>query len=128
MSGHQRDLTAMVDRHAKAVLEAERWLWAHPQTGFTEWQAHAYLTNRFESLGYRLTCAGDIPGFYADLDTGRPGPRVCVLAELDALDIPGHPEAVNGIAHLCGHHGQCAALLGLASALKDPGALDGLSG
>ena len=128
MSDRQQKLTAMVDRHAKTVLEAERWLWAHPQTGFTEWQAHAYLTNRFTALGYTLTCAGNIPGFYADLDTGRPGPKVCALAELDALDIPGHPEAVNGIAHLCGHHGQCAALLGLAAALKEPGALDGLSG
>ena len=128
MSERQQKLTALVDKHAKAVLEAERWLWAHPQTGFTEWQAHGYLTNRFAALGYRLTCAGNIPGFYADLDTGRPGPKVCVLAELDALDIPGHPEAVNGMSHLCGHHGQCAALLGLASALKEPGALDGLSG
>ena len=128
MSERQQALTAMVDRHAKTVLEAERWLWAHPQTGFTEWQAHTYLTNRFTELGYKLTCAGNIPGFCADVDTGRPGPRVCVLGELDALDIPGHPEAVNGIAHLCGHHGQCAAILGLAAALKEPGSLDGLSG
>mgnify|MGYP003314749726 CR=1 FL=1 len=128
MSERQRDLTAKVDRHAKAVLEAERWIWAHPQTGFTEWQANDYLAERFEALGYRLTRAGNIPGFYADLDTGRPGPRVCVMGELDALDIPGHPEAVNGNAHLCGHHAQCAAMLGLASALKEPGALDGLCG
>jgi len=128
MSDRQQSLTAMVEKHAQSALEAERWLWTHPQTGFTEWQAHAFLTNRFSALGYKMTCAGNIPGFYADLDTGRPGPKVCVLAELDALDIPGHPEAVNGIAHLCGHHAQCAALLGLAAALKEPGALDGLSG
>lgn len=128
MSGRQLSLTGMVEKHAKAVLEAERWLWAHPQTGFTEWQAHGYLADRFAALGYSLTCAGDIPGFYADLDTGRPGPRVCFLGELDALDIPGHPEAVDGIAHLCGHHAQCAAMLGLAAALKEPGALDGMSG
>ena len=128
MNERQQKLTEMVDRHEKEVLEAERWIWAHPQTGFTEWQAHGYLTNRFAALGYKLTCAGDIPGFYADLDTGRPGPKVCVLGELDALDIPGHPEAVDGIAHLCGHHAQCAAVLGLAYALKEPGALDGLSG
>ena len=128
MNDRQRSLAAMVDRHAKAVLEAERWIWAHPQTGFTEWQAHAYLTNKFESLGYRLTLAGNIPGFYVDVETGRPGPKVCVMGELDALDIPGHPEAVNGIAHLCGHHAQCAAMLGIAAALKEPGALDGLSG
>lgn len=124
----QRSLTAMVDKNARSVLETERWLWKHPQTGFTEWQAHSYLTNRFTKLGYKLTLAGNIPGFYTDVDTGRPGPKVCVLAELDALDIPGHPESVNGISHLCGHHAQCAALLGIAAALKEPGALDGMSG
>ena len=128
MSERQKSLADMVDRHAKEVLEAERWIWAHPQTGFTEWQANEYLSKRFEALGYKLKMAGNIPGFYADLDTGRPGPKVCVLGELDALDIPGHPEAVNGIAHLCGHHAQCAAMLGIAAALKEPGALDGLSG
>lgn len=128
MDERQQTLTALVEKHAGGVLEAERWLWAHPQTGFTEWQAHEYLAKRFRALGYGLTPAGNIPGFCADLDTGRPGPMVCVLAELDALDIPGHPEAVGGIAHLCGHHGQCAALLGLAAALKEPGALEGLAG
>lgn len=128
MSERQQRLTAMVDKHAKSILDAERWLWQHPQTGFTEWQAHGYLTNRFTALGYQLTCAGNIPGFFADIDTGRPGPKVCIMAELDALDIPGHPEAVNGMAHLCGHHAQCAAILGIAAALKEPGALDGLSG
>lgn len=128
MSARQLSLAAMVDKHAGAVLEAERWLWAHPQTGFTEWQAHEYLAKRFEALGYTLTCAGNIPGFYVDVNTGRNGPRVCVMGELDALDIPGHPEAVNGIAHLCGHHAQCAAMLGIAAALKEPGALDGLDG
>ena len=128
MNERQQTLAALVEKHAGAILEAERWLWAHPQTGFTEWQAHEYLSNRFGALGYCLTPAGNIPGFYADIDTGRPGPKVCVLAELDALDIPGHPEAVDGIAHLCGHHAQCAALLGLAAALKEPGALEGMAG
>lgn len=128
MNERQKLLTTLVDKHAKSVLEAERWLWAHPQTGFTEWQAHDYLADRFAHLGYAPIGAGDIPGFYADLDTGRPGPKVCVIGELDALDIPGHPEAVDGIAHLCGHHAQCAAVLGLAAALKEPGALEGLSG
>jgi hypothetical protein len=34
-----------------------------------------YLADAFENLGYTLTLAGDIPGFYTDIDTGIPGPR-----------------------------------------------------
>ena len=128
MTEQQQILLNKVEKQTEMILKAERWLWAHPQTGFTEWQAHQYLVERFEELGYQLVSAGNIPGFYTDVDTGKPGPKCCFMAEMDALDIPGHPEAVEGIAHLCGHHGQCAALLGLAAALKEPGVLEGLSG
>ncbi len=128
MNERQARLVQNVDKHREMILQAERWLWAHPETGFTEWQTHEYLKEQFEKLGYTLTLAGNIPGFYADVDTGRPGPKLCIMGEMDALDIAGHPESVNGRAHCCGHNCQGAALLGIAAALKEEGALDGLSG
>lgn len=128
MTERQKILVSNVEKQKEMILEAERWLWKHPQTGFTEWQAHQYLAEKFEAMGYELTLAGNIPGFYADLDTGKPGPKVCIMAELDALDIKNHPESVNGMAHCCGHHGQGAALLGVAAALKEHGALSDMCG
>ena len=128
MTDRQQMIVNHVDEIRPLILEAERWLWAHPQTGFTEWEANGYLTEKFEALGYTLTQAGNIPGFYTDLDTGRPGPTLVIMGELDALDIANHPESVNGMTHCCGHHAQGAALLGVAAALKAPGALDGLCG
>ena len=128
MTEKQQLLVDAVDGAKEQILAAERWLWEHPQTGYTEWQAHEYLKQRFEALGYELTLAGDIPGFIADADTGRPGPCVVIFGELDALEQQGHPCAVNGMAHSCGHNTQGAALLGIAAALKAPGALEGLSG
>lgn len=118
----------LAEAHRAEILAAEQWIWKHPETGFKEWETSAYLAAAFEQAGYALTKAGDIPGFYTDLDTGRPGPKVLVMAELDGLVLPNHFAAVNGNAHACGHHAQCAALLGLALALREPGALDGLSG
>ena len=128
MTDKQKLIAAAVDRSRALILDAERWLWAHPQTGYTEWEAHNYLKKAFETLGYSLTEPGDIPGFYTDLDTGRPGPTLCIMGELDALDIANHPESVNGMTHCCGHHGQGAALLGIAAALREPGVTDGLCG
>lgn len=112
------------------ILAAERYIWTNPELGFREWKTHAYLKNEFEQLGYTVTEAGDIPGFYTDIDTGREGPKVAVFAEMDALYIPEHPECdkETGVVHACGHHFQCAALLGIAAALKKEGALDTLSG
>ena len=52
------------------------------------------------------------------------------MGELDALFCNSHPEAdpQTNAVHVCGHNAQCAALLGIAAALKEPGALDGMSG
>ena len=115
----------------EALMEkAFRFLWENPETGYKEWKAHAYLREAFQALGYELTEAGNIPGFYTDVDTGRPGPMVLVFGELDALICHSHPDAdpETGAVHCCGHACQPAALLGLAAALQEPGALDGLCG
>ena len=64
------------------------------------------------------------------IDTGRPGPELLILGELDSIICPSHPEAdpVTGAVHSCGHNAQCAGLVGIAAALREPGILDGLSG
>jgi len=123
-----RKYQTLVEKNREAILAAERYIWAHPETGFKEWETTRYLAEIFEQAGYELQMAGDIPGFYADLDTGRPGPKVLIMGELDALVTPSHGEAVNGNAHACGHNAQCAGLVGVALALKEPGALDDLCG
>lgn len=119
-----------VESHKDLILAAEADIKRMPELGFREWKTHAYLKERFEDLGYTVTELGDIPGFFADVDTGRPGPKVVVFGELDALPCPGHPFAdpETNAAHACGHNCQCAALLGVASALTAPDVLNEMSG
>ncbi len=123
-------LFPMVDRHRDTILAAERHIWKNPETGYKEYKTAAYMEKLFENLGYRLHRAENVPGFFTEIDTGRPGPKVLVFGELDSVICPTHPEAdkETGAVHACGHHAQCAALYGLAAALKEPGALDGLCG
>lgn len=118
----------IVNKHREEIFAAERYIWQHPESGYKEWNTSKYLAEIFENAGYTLTYAGDIPGFYTDIDTGKPGPKLLIMAELDALVAPTHPESWNGCAHACGHHAQCAGMVGIALALKEPGALDGLCG
>ena len=112
---------AAVDAAKETVLATQADLHGMPELGFREWKTHGYLKARFEELGYTVTELGDIPGFYTDVDTGRPGPKIVVFGELDALPCPAHPEAdpETGAAHACGHDCQCAILLGVAAALKE---------
>ena len=111
-----------VEKYRNIILETERFIWEHPETGFREWTTSGYLEMIFEKLGYNLVKAGDIPGFYTCIDTGRPGPEILILGELDALLCPSHPEADKrtGAVHCCGHNAQCAALVGIAAALTEP--------
>lgn len=121
---------AMVEKHRQLILDALDYIWANPEIGYKEWKTHKYLKDAFEKLGYELTEAGNIPGFVTTLDTGRPGPTVLVFGEMDGLIIPDHPDAdpETGAVHACGHCCQVAALLGLAAALKEPGATDEMCG
>ena len=122
--------TKAVDKYREMIIEAHNYIWAHPETGYREYQTSKYLEDAFESLGYDLVRAGNIPGFYTIVDTGRPGPEVLILGELDSLICSEHPEAnpETGAVHCCGHSAQTAALLGIAAALKEPGMLNGLCG
>ncbi len=119
-----------VEKYRQLILDAERYIWKHPETGYREWNTSKYMEDAFRALGYELTSAGDIPGFYTRVETGRPGPEVLILAELDSIICPAHPDAdsATGAAHSCGHHAQCAAMLGIAAALKEPEVLAELSG
>ena len=125
-----KTILANVDKHRQLILDTLDYIWKNPESGYREWKTHAYLAKVFRDLGYDLTEAGNIPGFYTVLDTGRPGPEVLIFGELDSLIVPTHPECDprTGAVHACGHAAQCAALVGIAAALREPGALDGLCG
>ena len=120
-----------VESYKDLILEAERYIWAHPETGYREANTSAYMAEKFRALGYdNLVMAGNIPGFYTVVDTGREGPEVLILAEMDSLICPNHKECdpKTGYVHACGHHAQCAAMLGIAGALRDESVLSMLSG
>lgn len=123
-------ITQAVEKHSKLILDTERYVWKTPETGFREWKTSKYLADVFEKLGYTLTMAGDIPGFYTDIDTGKPGPKVLIFGEMDSLICMEHPEAdpQTHAVHCCGHNAQCAALVGIAAALREEGVMDGLCG
>ena len=125
-----QQLIETVERYRDLVYSTYQTIWENPETGYKEWKTTAFVERIFEDLGYELVRAGDIPGFYTDIDTGRPGPMLCLMGELDSVICASHPAAdpETGAVHACGHCAQMAGLVGLAAALKEPGVLDDLSG
>ncbi|MBQ9805505.1 MAG: amidohydrolase [Clostridia bacterium] len=119
-----------VDQNRDRILAAERYIWAHPETGYREVETSKYLEEQFRSLGYDLVKPDGLTGFCTEVDTGKAGPTLLILGELDSILCPAHPEAdpATGAVHSCGHNIQCAALLGVAAALRDPAVTEDLSG
>lgn len=124
------DYSAAVEKNRELIINTQNYIWANPETGYREVKTSKYLEDVFTSLGYDIVKAGDIPGFYTVLDTGREGPELLILGEMDSLICTEHPECdkETGAVHCCGHSAQCAALVGIAAALKEESALDSLSG
>lgn len=125
-----KDIISAVEKHRERIFATERYIWAHPETGYKEKVTSEYMATQFRELGYDITLADGITGFFTVIDTGRPGPEILILGELDSVICPTHPESdpVTGAVHACGHNAQCAALVGIAAALKEPGIIDKFCG
>ncbi len=123
-------IAKIVDEHRQLILDTLDYIWKNPETGYREWKTTKYMKDVFTTLGYDIVKAEGIPGFYTVIDTGRPGPELLITGELDSLICQTHPEAdpETGAVHCCGHAAQCAALTGIAAALKKPEILNRLSG
>ncbi|MBQ2862993.1 MAG: amidohydrolase [Clostridia bacterium] len=130
MQNKINNIERAVENRRALILDAERYVWQNPETGYREWKTNNYLKGKYTELGYELTEAGDVPGFYTEIDTGREGPCVLILGELDSVICPEHPESdrETGAVHACGHNAQSAALLGVAAALTDESVVSALCG
>lgn len=101
-------------------------LWAHPELGYAEHHTSRRVADFVTRHGGdRVTVTPFAhTGLRVDLPAGPAGrPRVAVVAELDAVICPAHPDAdpKTGAVHACGHHTQVAiALTVLAELLATP--------
>lgn len=89
------------------LLDTSRQIHGRPEIRFEEVFASGLLTGILEAQGFTVQkpFAGMDTAFEAQYDTGRPGPRVAIFVEYDAL-----PE----IGHGCGHNVIASAGLGAA--------------
>jgi len=119
-----------IERRRQAVIDVGDRILHMPELGFKEYRTAGVAKEFLESLGLAVRDRIALTGLKAILDTGRPGPTVAVMGELDALVVAGHPLAdpETGAAPACGHNGQIAGMLAAAIGLSDPAVLAGLCG
>jgi amidohydrolase len=110
------------------VREVRGYLHEHPELSGQEYETAKFIQGELAKLGLPVT---KVPGtgFYAVLDTQRPGKTVGLRADIDALPIQEHPQNLKqnkkwasknaGVSHACGHDGHIAILLGAVKILYD---------
>lgn len=124
-----------VERAAPAMIEIRHKLHQNPELSNRETQTAALVADHLRKLGLEVKTGVAKTGVLAILHGGRPGPRIAVRADMDALpvteesDLPFRSTRRDtflgqevGVAHACGHDIHTSALLGVATvlaALKD---------
>ncbi len=116
------DLAALVAAATPSMVELRHDLHAHPELAFAERRTSDVVARRLSDLGWALQPCPTPTGAVATLVGGRPGRRVLVRADIDALPVDEERDiawrsTVPGVMHACGHDVHTAALLGVAEVL-----------
>ena len=92
------------------VIKHYKYLHSIPEYGFEEVKTSAYLAEKLEAAGYKVTRnVGDTTGVVAEYDSGKPGPVFGLRSDMDAL-----AHVIDGkrtFIHSCGHDGHMSMLL-----------------
>ncbi|MFP7168750.1 M20 family metallopeptidase [Terribacillus sp. 7520-G] len=117
------ELFSKIDELYEDMVATRRYLHQHPELSFKEEKTAAYIADTYEKLGipYKKNVGGN--GVVATLKGGKPGKKIALRADFDALPIQEENEVpykstVPNVMHACGHDGHTATLLGIAKAAK----------
>lgn len=119
-----------IDKRRDEILALGEFFWKNPEPGYREVKTSAKAVQTLRGLGLDVQENLALTGFRSDIDTGKEGPALALLGEMDSLILPSHPEAdqSTGAVHACGHNTHITALLGAAMGLTDSRAAGELSG
>ncbi|HJC70680.1 MAG TPA: M20/M25/M40 family metallo-hydrolase [Candidatus Brachybacterium intestinipullorum] len=104
-------------------------LWEHPELGYAEHRAAQLVEQFLERHGggldvERFSTTGLKVAFPSAAPQDQARRRIAVVAELDAVISPAHPDAdpATGAVHACGHHTQVGIALAVLAHLIATGA------
>ena len=110
------------------VIESRRTIHRFAEVSGKEFKTSAFIEEEIKKAGLPYENAGDT-GWIAILDTGKPGSRIALRADIDALLVPEEPNNLAGprvvvsddphTSHACGHDAHTAMLLGAMRVLAE---------
>ena len=116
------DIRELARQTAPYVIDLRREFHRNPEISFRETRTMDRICEELTALGLPFERVPE-GGVLATLDTGRPGKRLSIRADIDALPMDEadktlpYSSQVPGVMHSCGHDGHAAMLLGTAKIL-----------
>ncbi|MDR2585929.1 MAG: M20/M25/M40 family metallo-hydrolase, partial [Prevotellaceae bacterium] len=135
LSAQNEALLQIIKAANNDLMATQAYLHQHPELPGKEFETSAFLQAEIEKLGLPITKVQGT-GFFALLDTQRPGKTIGLRTDIDALPVPENDYNAQqkrlyisqneGVFHACGHDGHMAILLEAAKILT--GMKDRLNG
>ncbi|KRA54081.1 N-acyl-L-amino acid amidohydrolase [Pseudoxanthomonas sp. Root65] len=131
-AGHAAESTAVaaLEQAQPNLVQWRRDIHQHPELGEQETRTAKLVADHLRSLGLTVRTGVGKTGVIAVLKGAKPGPRIALRADMDALPVTeqtGLPFASKvkaeyrgqpvGVMHACGHDAHVAILMGVAQAL-----------
>jgi amidohydrolase len=124
------EVAQQAQRLQPKVLHWRRDIHQHPELGNREVRTSKLVAEHLRSLGLDVKTGVATTGVVAVLKGGKPGPRIAIRADMDALPVternalPFASKATStfrgetvGVMHACGHDAHTSILMGVADAL-----------
>nr|WP_298128654.1 M20 family metallopeptidase [uncultured Pseudoxanthomonas sp.] len=131
-AGHAAESTAVaaLEQAQPNLVQWRRDIHQHPELGEQETRTAKLVADHLRALGLTVRTGVGKTGVVAVLKGAKPGPRIALRADMDALPVTeqtGLPFASKvkaeyrgqpvGVMHACGHDAHVAILMGVAQAL-----------
>lgn len=124
------EVAQQAQRLSADVLRWRRDIHQNPELGNREVRTSKFVADHLRSLGLDVKTGIATTGVIAVLKGGKPGPRIAIRADMDALPVternalPFASKATStfrgetvGVMHACGHDAHTSILMGVAQAL-----------
>lgn len=117
------DFNAIAKKNQPYVVEMRRKFHRHPELSGKEVFTSSTICEELDKMGIPYVQLPDL-NVVAYVDSGKPGKKVALRADFDALPIQEETPVdfkseVKGVMHACGHDAHAAALLGVAKGLLE---------
>ncbi|TXH72187.1 MAG: amidohydrolase [Lysobacteraceae bacterium] len=123
------EAAAQAERLQPKVLSWRRDIHQHPELGNRETRTAKLVADHLRALGMEVRTGIATTGVVAVLKGGKPGPRIAIRADMDALPVterntlPFASKVTStfrgetvGVMHACGHDAHTSILMGVAEA------------